>query len=94
MSTRIDQRFAELKRQGRAGLVTFLTAGDPDAGTSLAILRSLPAAGADLIGPWPLKLLVDHALGDQPPPAWLQSITNGSDRTSLLLVAVVLLPGS
>src|SRR5205085_11671912 len=49
MSTRIDQRFAELKRQGRAALVTFLTAGDPDAATSLAILRALPAAGADLI---------------------------------------------
>jgi tryptophan synthase alpha chain len=49
MSTRIDQRFAELKGQGRAALVTFLTAGDPDAAISLAILRALPAAGADLI---------------------------------------------
>jgi tryptophan synthase alpha chain len=49
MSTRIDQRFAELKGQCRAALVTFLTAGDPDAATSLAILRALPAAGADVI---------------------------------------------
>src|SRR5215831_5054888 len=49
MSTRIDQRFAQLQGQGRAALVTFLTAGDPDAATSLAILRALPAAGADLI---------------------------------------------
>jgi tryptophan synthase alpha chain len=49
MSTRIDQRFAELKGQGRAALVTFLTAGDPDTATSLAILRELPAAGADVI---------------------------------------------
>jgi tryptophan synthase alpha chain len=49
MSTRIDQRFAELKGQGRAALVTFLTAGDPDPATSLAILRELPAAGADVI---------------------------------------------
>jgi tryptophan synthase alpha chain len=49
MSTRIDQRFAELKGKGRAALVTFLTAGDPDAGTSLDILRALPAAGADVI---------------------------------------------
>ena len=49
MTTRIDRRFAELKREGRAALVTFLTAGDPDPQTSLAILRALPAAGADLI---------------------------------------------
>jgi tryptophan synthase alpha chain len=49
MSTRIDRRFAELKAQGRAALVTFLTAGDPDAETSLAILRAIPAAGADVV---------------------------------------------
>src|SRR5882672_7307411 len=49
MTTRIDHRFATLKTQGRAALVTFLTAGDPDAETSLAILKALPAAGADVI---------------------------------------------
>jgi tryptophan synthase alpha chain len=49
MTTRIDHRFAELKTAGRAALVTFLTAGDPDPATSLAILRALPAAGADVI---------------------------------------------
>jgi tryptophan synthase alpha chain len=49
MSTRIDRRFAELKAQGRAALVTFTTAGDPDAETSLALLRALPAAGADVV---------------------------------------------
>ncbi len=47
--TRIDRRFAELKREGRAGLVAFVTAGDPDHDTSLAILKGLPAAGADII---------------------------------------------
>ncbi|MGE3528357.1 MAG: tryptophan synthase subunit alpha [Methyloceanibacter sp.] len=47
--TRIDNRFAALKREGRAGLVTFVTAGDPDYATSLAILKALPAAGADVI---------------------------------------------
>jgi tryptophan synthase alpha chain len=47
--TRIDKRFAALKREGRAGLVTFITAGDPDYGSSLAILKALPAAGADII---------------------------------------------
>jgi tryptophan synthase alpha chain len=47
--TRIDRRFADLKREGRAGLVTFVTAGDPDHATSLKILKGLPAAGADII---------------------------------------------
>jgi len=47
--TRIDKRFAELKRERRAGLVTFITAGDPDYDTSLAILKGLPSAGADII---------------------------------------------
>ena len=49
MTTRIDKRFAALKQQGRAALVTFITAGDPDFDTSLAILQGLPKAGADVI---------------------------------------------
>jgi tryptophan synthase alpha chain len=49
MSTRIEQRFAALKPEGRAALVTFVTAGDPDYATSLEILRALPRAGADMI---------------------------------------------
>jgi len=48
-TTRIDRRFAALKAQGRAALVTFLMAGDPDPATSLAIIKALPKAGADLI---------------------------------------------
>src|SRR3989337_2375071 len=47
--TRIDRRFAELKRERRAGLITFITAGDPDYETSLAVLKALPASGADII---------------------------------------------
>ncbi|HLK80344.1 MAG TPA: tryptophan synthase subunit alpha [Xanthobacteraceae bacterium] len=47
--TRIDARFAALKREGRAGLVTFVMAGDPDHETSAAILKALPEAGADVI---------------------------------------------
>src|ERR1700722_6421186 len=49
MMTRIDNRFAALRQEGRAALVTFVTAGDPDPATSLAILRALPGAGADII---------------------------------------------
>ena len=49
MPSRIDRRFAELRRKARPGLVTFVTAGDPDYDTSLAIMKALPAAGADVI---------------------------------------------
>jgi tryptophan synthase alpha chain len=49
MSTRIDRRFAALKAQGRAALVTFTMAGDPDYDTSLAVAKALPPAGADVI---------------------------------------------
>ncbi len=49
MTTRIDRRFADLKREGRAALVTYTVAGDPDTKTSLEILKALPKAGADVI---------------------------------------------
>jgi tryptophan synthase alpha chain len=49
MSTRIDKRFAALKAEGRAALVTFTMAGDPDYDTALAIAQALPKAGADVI---------------------------------------------
>ncbi len=49
MTNRIAQRFADLKRQDRAGLITFITAGDPDRETSAAILSALSESGADLI---------------------------------------------
>lgn len=47
--SRIAGRFSALKAEGRAGLVTFITAGDPDRATAQALLDGLPAAGADLI---------------------------------------------
>lgn len=49
MTTRIERRFAALKEEGRAALVTFTMAGDPDSKTSLALAKALPKAGADLI---------------------------------------------
>jgi tryptophan synthase alpha chain len=48
-SGRIARRFASLRAAKRGGLVAFVTAGDPDGDTSLAILKGLPQAGADLI---------------------------------------------
>ena len=49
VTTRIDARFAQLKKESRSAFVTFLMAGDPDPETSLAIIKALPKAGADVI---------------------------------------------
>jgi tryptophan synthase alpha chain len=49
VSGRIERRFAALKEANRAGLVTYLCAGDPDPETSAELIAGLPAAGADLI---------------------------------------------
>jgi tryptophan synthase alpha chain len=49
MTGRIDRRFAALRKESRAALVTFTMAGDPDYETSLAILKGLPKAGADVV---------------------------------------------
>jgi tryptophan synthase alpha chain len=47
--TRIDQRFADLRANGRTGLIPFVTAGDPALDSTVAIMHALVAAGADLI---------------------------------------------
>jgi tryptophan synthase alpha chain len=49
VTTRIDTRFAELAKEGRSAFVTYVMAGDPDAATSLDIVKALPRAGADII---------------------------------------------
>ena len=46
---RIKSKFEELKNSNKKGLITFVTAGDPNYDTSLAILKKLPDAGADII---------------------------------------------
>ena len=47
--TRIENRFSACAKEGRAALVTFVTAGDPDFDTSLAVMKGMPAAGVDVI---------------------------------------------
>ena len=47
--SRIKQKFDALRDANQKGLVTFITAGDPDTAKSLAVLKSLPDAGADFI---------------------------------------------
>ena len=47
--TRIDQKFATLRAEGRKAFVAYIMAGDPDLETSAALMRGLPAAGVDII---------------------------------------------
>ena len=49
VETRIDRRFAALKKSGRPGLVTYVMGGDPDFETARQIVLGLPKAGADFI---------------------------------------------
>ena len=67
MSSRIAARFAKNAAAGRASLVTFITAGDPDPATSLALLKALPAAGADVIE---LGMPFSDPMADGPAVQW------------------------
>jgi tryptophan synthase alpha chain len=67
MSTRIPTRFAKNAADGRATLVTFITAGDPDPVTSLALVKALPAAGADVIE---LGMPFSDPMADGPAIQW------------------------
>jgi tryptophan synthase alpha chain len=49
MTARMDRRFAELAAEDRPALVTYFMGGDPDYASSLAIMKALPKAGADVI---------------------------------------------
>jgi tryptophan synthase alpha chain len=83
MTTRIDARFASLKSQGRAALVTFTMAGDPDYETSLALTQALPAAGADVIE---LGMPFTDPMADGPAiqAAGLRALRSGQDMTKTL----------
>jgi tryptophan synthase alpha chain len=61
---RIEKRFADLARAGRAGLVAYVMAGDPDPDRSLAIVTGLARAGADLIE---LGMPFSDPMADGPP---------------------------
>jgi len=83
MTGRIDQRFAALQAEGRAGLVTFTMAGDPDYDTALAILRALPKAGADVIE---LGMPFTDPMADGPAvqAAGLRALKSGQRMTKTL----------
>src|SRR6476661_724463 len=83
MSTRIEKRFAALKDEGRAALVTFTMAGDPDYDTSLAIAKALPKAGADIIE---LGMPFTDPMADGPAiqAAGLRALKSGQRMTKTL----------
>jgi tryptophan synthase alpha chain len=84
--SRIDKRFADLKAQGRPGLVTFITAGDPDHATCARLIEGLPAAGADVIE---LGMPFSDPMADGPSieAAGLRALANGASmKTTLELV--------
>src|SRR5271166_1751179 len=82
-SGRIARRFAALNKEGRAALVTFTMAGDPDYATSLAILKALPKAGADVIE---LGMPFTDPMADGPAiqAAGLRALTAGQDMKKTL----------
>jgi tryptophan synthase alpha chain len=88
VTTRIDRRFAVLREQHRAALVTFVTAGDPDYETSLKIIKGLPGAGADIIE---LGMPFTDPMADGPAiqAAGLRALRNGQtmDKTLSLVRA-------
>jgi tryptophan synthase alpha chain len=86
MSTRIERRFAELKAEGRRGLVIFVTAGDPDYATALDLVKALPAAGADVIE---LGMPFTDPMADGPAiqAANLRALGAGITTAQVLLIA-------
>lgn len=84
--SRIDARFQKLQREGRAGLVTFITAGDPDHETCARIVAGLPKAGADVIE---LGMPFTDPMADGPSiqAANLRALANGASvKKTLALV--------
>ena len=82
-TTRIDARFADLKKQNRPALVTFISAGDPDLATSEKILAALPDAGADIIE---LGMPFSDPMADGPAiqASSLRALKNGQTMTKTL----------
>jgi tryptophan synthase alpha chain len=84
--TRLDARFAALKREGRAGFVAYVMAGDPDAATSAAIVKGLPGAGADIIE---LGFPFSDPMADGPAvqQAALRALENGMTLAGVIALA-------
>jgi tryptophan synthase alpha chain len=86
LTTRIDTKFASLRAENRPGLVTYFMGGDPDYETSLAIMKSLPKAGADVIE---LGMPFSDPMADGPAiqAAGLRALKGGQTLTKTLQMA-------
>ena len=86
MATRIDRRMATLKQEGRPALVTYFMGGDPDYATSVAIMKALPKAGADIIE---LGMPFSDPMADGPAiqAAGLRSLKGGHSLVKTLAMA-------
>ncbi|HDZ48349.1 hypothetical protein LCGC14_0034930 [marine sediment metagenome] len=82
-ASRLENRFAELKKQNRPALVSYLTAGDPDAETSRRLLHGLPSAGVDIIE---LGMPFSDPMADGPAiqKAALRALENGQTQAKTL----------
>ena len=82
-TARLDARFAACAAEGRAAFVAYLMAGDPDAERSLALLRGLPGAGADVIE---LGFPFSDPMAEGPPiqRASLRSLNAGTTLAGVL----------
>jgi tryptophan synthase alpha chain len=83
MTTRIEARFAKCRAEGRAALVTYVMAGDPDPETSLALLKGLPKAGADIVE-FGLPFTDPMADGPAIQAAGLRALKAGQDTAKTL----------
>jgi tryptophan synthase alpha chain len=83
MTERMDRRFAALKKDGRAALVTFTMAGDPDYAAGVEILKALPKAGADIVE---LGMPFTDPMADGPAiqAAGLRALNGGQDMKKTL----------
>lgn len=81
--SRLENCFAALKQQNRPALVSYLTAGDPDAETSRRLLHGLPAAGVDIIE---LGMPFSDPMADGPAiqKAALRALKNGQTQAKTL----------
>src|SRR5829696_10071054 len=83
MTARIEARFQQCRAEGRAALVTYVMAGDPDPETSLAVLESLPRSGADIVE-FGLPFTDPMADGPAIQAAGLRALKAGQDTAKTL----------
>jgi tryptophan synthase alpha chain len=83
MTNRIEARFQKCRQEGRAALVTYVMAGDPDPETSLEVLKSLPRAGADIVE-FGLPFTDPMADGPAIQAAGLRALKQGQDLAGTL----------